>query len=487
MRSLSSAFSTFFCFLFLGISYLLVVPVNAGPEEVNHVQAAWYIGEKPSRIFEKELRVTSFFPNSIRINDAEGYLQNLDCFSQRMDVPSSCQKREISGMTKEEVPLIKRSLIYPLIIGIAINQLPFEDKFLLARIASFLTCYLILGLSIILLYKSRFDLNILFIAITSSCIFLFTVVNPSSLEVSAATLFIAVLISFDRELRFKSVLFWAAFLLLATNRSLGSLWALIILTLYYVKTGKFPFLKTTILASFVITSSQYLLGNRNYPLSLTDEFQPPWNFYLEEAIRVFNGSGDWLVSIWGVLSWSELKLPLILVFLNLICSIFLLLRGTRKYTLQRSYLGISVACIYFIPFVLAVTFSKGWPGFWQGRYILPIFIAVILIGLGNSKYLLRTKLLSFSIFIALSSQIYMVLLTYARFNWGLYGTNTPIIANGNSFSTSQNSMFFLFFGLFLLCGLFQLNSLITDSRLYRDEENKERYPGSNKQQDHNIV
>ena len=455
MQKYWSQLTTFLGFLFLGIAYLTIVPVNAGPEEINHVQAAWYLSEKPTRIFSKELQVTSEFPNSIRISNPGGYLRNLDCFSQQMEIPSSCQVRTISGNSIETVPLIKRSLIYPMILGASMHNSSLEDKFLVARVTSFILCYVLLAAGLILLGKAKYNSNVLFVSVTSSMLFLFVVVNPSSLEISTAIFFTSIVLTFHREIRFRRTLFWTGFLLLSLNRSLGSLWALLIIFLYFSKTGRYIFPKSTFVLGGLTALIQYLMGNTNYPLSSNNEFQPPWNFYFEEAIRVFNGSGDWILSIWGVLSWSEIKLPLILVFLNFTCLIMLFTQVSRYDSKQKRFTAYSVVALFVFPFSIAVAFSRDWPGFWQGRYTLPLFLAVVIFGLSNLRVDYTYKLLGVTFLVAAFSQIYMALLTYARFNWGLYGTNTPIIANGNSFSFSQNISFFVFLILFISCVFIQ--------------------------------
>lgn len=439
----------FLSYLFLGLAYFTVVPTNAGPEEINHVQAAWYLTEGVSNFTNKELEVQATLPNSIRLENAEGYLENLDCFSQNISVPSSCQEREIIGSKSETIPLIKRSIVYPLLIGTSMRLVPIDDKYFVAKATSFCLCFLLLLWSFLLISKSNRSSTHLLLVITSTSTFFSTVVNPSSLEIFASIFFISVLLFANPNKKSFRLLFWFGFMLIAFNRSMGFVWVMFFLTLRYVVTKTHIFPKSTTVFSVIAVFTQLSFGNVNYPMSKDDAFNPPWNFYLEELLRVLNGSGEWIVSIWGTLSWSEIRMPLILVFVNLCSIVILFLRASSGRGWQRSFLIFSFLGFYVIAVLFSVAFSKSWPGFWQGRYSIPAFIGIGMFILYFGTLNKVIGLWRFCVLASVFSNLYMVLLTYARFNWGLYPTNTPIIINGNSFNPATNTMFFLMLALHL--------------------------------------
>lgn len=426
-------------FVSLATAYFVVTPPNAGPEEINHAQASWYLVENPSELFSKSSQITYTFPSELTISNAGGYLKNLACFSQQMSIPSSCQQLEVGKKVELTTPMLNRGNFYYLLIGLGEKLSLSSNVFQSGKIISFLLCLIIVALAILRLGNNLGSYAIYgpFLALTGTVVFFFSVINPNSFEIAAAFYFASSLLISTTE-KIPKIgsdfhLYVSAFLL-AISRSFGGVWIISLLGLSLLLFKTVPRLKPLLfIASFGIVINQ-LTGNRTYPLG---EWNPPWNFYLEESVRVFNGSGDWVTSLFGTLSWSEIRLPLILVFMLLLSYFFLFLSATQSLANQRIVLfGIFVG-LYLIPFSLSVVFAKNWPGWWQGRNGLPFFVGTLILLLGKEKKL-NLKYPAVLIFL---SNVYLLLLTFARFNWGLYGTNTPIIANGWSFDAGTTIAF----------------------------------------------
>ena len=429
----------------LSFCYLLIVPPNAGPEEINHAQGAWYLSGNPSEILAKKTEISFEFPSEITIVNPGGYLQNLACFSQKMEVPASCQKISTGSTKQLEVPMLNRSILYYLLIGFGERSSIIGNVYYAGKFTSFIICLSLVFIGLVRLYFNRIpnSLGAVFLSLTGTVYFFFSVINPSSLEFASTLYFVSSLIIANRVHNKSSLthlLFSAILLILA--RSLGGLWIIGFVAMVKLVSGSCRHHKLLTSMAVLGTFAQYLLGNRNYSLG---DFDPPWNFYLEELVRVFNGSGEWIVSYFGTLAWSEIRLPLILVFVLLISYISLILKVTSKNKNQREILFSLFLGIWLVPVLIAVAFSKDWPGYWQGRYSLPFLIGALIIIICYSQPL---DLRVYMVFLFLSNT-YLILLTFARFNWGLYGTNTPIIANGWSFSATISGAFFILFSAYV--------------------------------------
>jgi len=264
---------------------------------------------------------------------------------------------------------------------------------------------------------------------------------------------------FEKKGRNPNLHLFLSAILLILARSLGGVWILCFIFLIYRICGPISQMRTLVWLSILGTALQYWLGNKNYPLG-EGAWDPPWNFYLEEAVRVFNGSGDWLVSYFGTLSWSEIRLPLILIYVLLTSYIYLFVKATSQYQEQKQLLFFIFFGAWVLPFMLAVAFSKDWPGFWQGRYSLPFIMGIVIILVHRAEKFEY----KYPLFFLFLSNVYLILLTFARFNWGLYGTNTPIISNGWSFSPEITSSFITVFTIYFISTLYFMKSQLVERK-----------------------
>ena len=69
---------------------------------------------------------------------------------------------------------------------------------------------------------------------------------------------------------------------------------------------------------------------------------------------------------------------------------------------------------------------------WSGRYSLPYFVAIMTFAISfTSRAILSLYFLgTFNLFT-------MLIIAFWRYNWGLYSTNTPMIANGIQLPTER--------------------------------------------------
>jgi hypothetical protein len=313
----------FLSLILLGISYFAITPPNAGPDEVVHARSSWYLAENPSKVFAKEFMVRTEIPSELIIEDDTHEFDHTACFTQRADVRPSCQDLKTGSMIEKRFIIYYHSIPYYLIVGSAQHSLnPWLNAYESAKLASFLLCWLLISLSLWQLKKtypvSRFILFSLLLS--PSVIFLFSTVNPSSLELCAAVLFASALINHSHLGGTRLLV--ATGVLLSLSRPLGFLWVCIFLLYFRVTQGRFPIRIRQMVPMVLIFLIQVWLGY-NWPSPLKYK-NPDFEFYLEEAIREFNESGHWFAHFYGVLGAGEIKIPMLFLYFNVVASLILI-------------------------------------------------------------------------------------------------------------------------------------------------------------------
>ena len=453
----------------LSVAYLAIVPPNAGPDEIVHARSSWYLAENPSKIFSKEFIVTSELPGELRILDTTHEFDNTACFTQRNEVPPSCQNLEVQEEGIERYYIFYHSIPYYLFVGISQHaSRNYLDAYTSAKLASFTLCWLILlfALTRIRIKLIGSNLTLLFFLISSSSIFLLTVVNPSSFEIVSALYFASSILCIrDNYCKTSLAHFFLSATLLTLSRPLGFVWLMCIILFYQTIASKGPrtdhankaFAKS-VLPLAVLFVTQIWLGH-DWPSPLRYE-KANLEFYIEESIREFNESGHWYAHFFGVLGAGELKLPVLFVYFNILATLLLIKQSAsvEMRVRRRQYFVISLS-LFFVPAAIQLINSAAWPVWWQGRYLIPVFVGLILLHICSSERNLHGQIPYFKSIAVLgvASHAYMAILTFARFNWGLYPTSTPVIANGWSMSSASTLIFFSCFLIFLIISWVTLN------------------------------
>ena len=436
--------------LLIGISYFAITPPNAGPDEIVHARSSWYLSENPSKIFAKEFIVNSKIPSELLIKDDTHNFDHTACFTQRADIQPICQELSSGSFREKRFYIYYHSIPYYLLIGSAQHTFhPWLNAYESAKLTSFLLCWLLIILSLLALRKARPDSKLILFSmlLSPSCLFLFATVNPSSFEICAAILFVSTLISNSQARSYLPITF--AGTLLAASRPLGFIWVCIFILYFRVAWEKFPIKIRFMTPMAAVFLTQVWLGY-DWPSPLKYK-NPDLEFYLEEAIREFNESGHWFAHFYGVLGAGEIKIPILFLYFNVVASLILVkvsASDNRKRKL-RQYSVFSLG-LFFVPALVQLVNSASWPVWWQGRYSLPVFVGLMLLHISQSRIpYLRVFLLLGSL-----TQIYLLVISFARFNWGLYPTSTPIIANGWSLSQRASIVFFTSFTLYLVLTLY---------------------------------
>ena len=474
--------------LLLSFAYLIVSPPNSGPDEIMHARTAWYVSKNPSAIALKTFIVTEELPGALVIPNATHSFDHTACFTQRKDIPASCQNLSRQLKQTQTFYIYFHSVPYYIFIGTFQHMLAEHiNPFLTAKITSFVLCWIILFISFFRLRKvlPSFDPVSLFFLVSSSSLFLFGVVNPSSFEIVSAIYFAISIVSVWKSNSPRNSLhFYVSGLFLTLSRPLGFVWILCMILycqIFQKNIGKLVKVNQLFLRSLIFLVPFFLFQiwlGYDWPSPLRIP-RPTIVFYLEEAVREFNESGQWYAHLFGILGAGEIQLPTLFVYLNVVSTVFILkfFASSNRLEKNRQY-AVIVVCIFFVPAALQLVNSATWPVWWQGRYLIPVFVGLLILHL--AQFHREGGMDSFSRWGALLAIIthgYLAVITFARFNWGLYDTTTPIIANGWSANILLTSIFAICFCVFLLGAYKTLNAkrfLISVSKLLIDIIPKKR-------------
>lgn len=448
-RFVLKSYIGFLASLMLGFAYLAIVPPNAGPDEIVHARSSWYLFENPSKIFAKEFIVTSKIPGELVIPDESHEFDNTACFSQRADIPPTCQNLSAQPDQIQRFYIFYHSIPYYLLVGSVQHALsPWLNAYESGKIASFALSWVILFVSLISLNRSLPHLALLIftVLLTPSCIFLFSSINPSSFEICTAIYLVVTLLKLGQKASRKlDSNFLIAGALLCVSRPLGFIWLLVFLLYFRVMFGFFPIKQIVLLPFLILFIVQVWLG---YDWPSPVEFKNPnFEFYIEESVREFNESGHWFAHFFGILAAGEIKIPMLFLYLNFAAILILIMKSASSIQLirRRQYAVICLG-VYFVPAGIQIINSPTWPVWWQGRYTLPAFIGLLMMHFSKSQWMKFRHV----VFLALLTHSYLIILTFARFNWGIYPTATPIIVNGWSVSSISFALFLFFFLTYIL-------------------------------------
>lgn len=455
--------------LTLSIGYFAIVPPNAGPDEVVHARSSWYLYENPGKVFGKEFVVTAELPGELTISDTTHNFDHTACFTQQAQIQPKCQELKLNSDRSERFYIYYHSIPYYLFIGWAQHFLDGSmDAYSAAKLASFMLSWIVLFFAYRQIAKSAQNLSpILFsFLISASSIFLFSTVNPSSLEIVAAIYFASSILSLSSNpSKANKLHFTFSGVLLTLSRPLGFVW-LLCLILYFQSTTKTndslnpvsnEFGKLLLPLGFLFSFQVWVGHDWPSPLQYPN---PNIEFYFEEAIREFNESGHWYAHLFGILGAGEIKIPLLFLYLNFVAVLFLFKSTADQdlITRRRQYF-VLILSLFFVPAAIQLANSAVWPVWWQGRYLIPVFIGLAMIHLARdkSKFLESSNWARLIVILGITSQTYLAIITFSRFNWGLYPTTTPIISNGWSISQLSTLIFVTCTFLFLVISLWRVS------------------------------
>ena len=433
-------------FTLIACSFFLIVPPNAGSDELWSARVAWFLYENPKTLFSKSEISTYEFPGSLTIpNEKIGEGIPYPCFFENNLVPSSCQiLQDDKNVSVGQFDRVFRSAPFYFFVGWAMHVSPIYNSYWSGKLAALLINCVLLFLSMLLMKRSGLHTDKIVQSFTISALPILTfslgTISPIAFEVSCAYLFMSVLyyclkkIQNFRYLHYSSALLSFSALLLSLSRPLGAIWGLMILLFMSIMLSRHKliiinastFLLLGLLIQTQIDNYTFRFGNGNQYL-----ISPNLEFYFEESIRVVLNSGNWIKQIFGLWTYAGApELPAIFMLVSFVSTIFIfyweILSSAKRTALSMlTFIG-----MFGVPFLFSLLFAHQWPMWWSGRYQMPLLFPLLFLLTTRIAQNRRTILYFTSVFV---SVVYLVVV-FARFNWGLYPNGTPVMINKPSFS-----------------------------------------------------
>jgi hypothetical protein len=444
---------------FAALGFWLVSPANSGSDENWYAQNSWYLSENIGSILDKSQMTQYTFPNNLVINGSSINRTNLvPCWWDDLTIQSSCQIMDESNSTiTVNFDRVSRAPFYQLLIGNAMHYPYWKNNYETGRLVSFLVSILIIALAIrnISISDYRGATPFIITVLTPSWYFLSSGINPISHEISLGILLASFLVRLEsnrHSLKLNSQII-IVLILFGYSRPLAPIWAFFIILFYRILFGNNSVAKYLLFISMAVFISQFKIDSGTWRYgdgSPAPYIKPSLEFYVEELIRTLINLGNWIWQSFGNFRLgSSIEIPLIILLVYII-TFWNYTAQIAKDLNKKTLIISSLLIAYFvIPICLHLFKSNRWPGWWSGRYQMPLFFALVLLLLIKNHKNNKFGFLAVTFFtVGFSS-----LLNFARWNWGLFPTYTPIISNGWSMSLSITILYFLSLLFFLLSAM----------------------------------
>lgn len=453
-------------FIFITAAFAVITPPNGGPDELHHARSAWYLFENPEKIFDNQNFVEYPFPKSLLIDqDSEKGLK--PCLPQSQATTLHCWNSPENKWAEARAMILYYSPLYYITIGFFQHLSVFDNPVQDGRLGNQILVLALVGAAFYLLQRSLNSKSMLSLCwvLTPPVVFLGSVISPSSFEIASLLLVLSYVISI-RKNTFVDRDFYPVLLLsqivCVMSRPISFIWLLLAMLLICRPTTlRFALIHGVIPVAIGLMVN-LSLNNRSWSLNPNSKFSVSSEFYIEETIRVILNSGNWIFTIIGHLGWTEISMPLILIFMNISVVVYVYTRYWMPEYSKCQQILIFSAGIFIVPLLVSIPYAANWPMWWSGRYSLPFFVAFFTFTLKDltSGHLTMFRLGTLNLLV-------MLVLTFWRYNWGLYPTNTPIIANGVQLPMTR-ILLFLLITIFWVGVFFCINRKLTETRISVD-------------------
>ena len=432
-------------FLFLiTLGFLISSPLSAGPDEPEHQSTAWYYihHAKPVTTYHQ---LISGIPSQLIVPP---------CFASDSSLSAKCQLQEQNE--SRELGSFKINNYPPLpywIVGIGqlvIQDIDAELMSFGGRLFLMFACFLLLIGSFRLLSKSG-NGNLFFLVFLSCspmALFLAATANPSGLEITASLAFASALIHYVNLPNTRSIMFiFLTGTILAMSRPISFLW-LSVITIFFIffalndrsRNDKLRvILAVTPGISFGIYWRLVHPTFLDWPGYVPEKVDNQALYLIESFLRSINLIPTRLEQSWGILGWLDTHPLQIVWFLVVVFwSWFLLSTLADSFSRMVRPLIFVFSTLILIS-ILEASANQQWPEWWQGRYQIPVFGALLLLMLKLVK--VKFGLSGYMLFImTILFNSYMLVLNFARYNWGVQN-GLPVNVLDNSFSMPRISLF----------------------------------------------
>ena len=284
--------------------------------------------------------------------------------------------------------------IYYWVVGTAAEPFSGAHALYAMRAASALLCALVIAVAVGCLttwVRGPWAYVGMLVGLTPTLLYTTTVVAPNGLEMAAGLCLWTSLLGLgtgEPDLRRERQLLTAAALgvvLLAGLRSLGPVLVVLVLVCVVALRGFRPLLEvvgrhrllvgTTVVLAVATTAGVFLWNQGNVAFehgALNDDVDPSWT----QALRW----PTWILSSIGAFPYRDQPAPLAVHALVLLVMVALLVLAVRRGdgTERRAVVLAAVMCLA-VPSVLVALTLQERGGVWQGRYLLPFMVGVVVL------------------------------------------------------------------------------------------------------------
>lgn len=405
-------------------------PLGAGPDEPRHLQTAWEQTESLAKLNpDRFVQDGSLWPVDPNMP------WDSPCFAFDPGANAGCAYRH-AGQPTSEVVIFDYPPPYYWFVGLFERAFPYSTYVSsgeVARIASLLLNVLVLVFVAINLSRlTRLWGLALAVVLPPAALFQMVVVNASGYEISTALLFT---VTYVRARKASSpspgwrtaILIPAiAGMLLATSRPLGAIWLFVIWVSTEALIGirRRHWLNSSVatpLLGILAGFAWLALNPPRHPISV-DGFQgvPGVSDYLQWSLSSLSQLPRRLMDMFTLLGWNDTAPPDIIPFVLVVLWVSFLAIATWIRLLPLGFTLIAVLATAIIPTVIEVVGWADYPQWWQGRYTLPVVVALLALAALSSLPVLSSLLATIAWFQFAAIGI-MVVQNALRYAYGLNG------------------------------------------------------------------
>jgi len=421
----------------LSVGMLVSSPHSAGPDEYVHQATAYY-------------DIRHFPPTTATLTDVSvpNAIGAPPCFAFRPEITKNCMdSQNLEEGNYVTVGILNYPPLFYWLVGsgqLAFSNFAFSEQAIGGRLVALLACLAMVFIGLRRLSKS--DLNFLipvaYICMTPMALFLFATANPSGFEIAAMFLFVTELLLFVKNrvsgapVYKKYLPLMLATLLACSARPSTFFWVFFVvasftwfhranLTLVNIK-GIFA----SCLPGVAVGAIYFSTHRSTYKLPnyIPDESRSSLHVFLTTFIDSVGATFERLTQAYGQLGWLDTVPPTVLLMSLLILWSLWLNESILSNARIRNNFLFTFGVLIVIIAVIEYSVARSWPHFWQGRYQLPVFMAVIMIFSSFAGQKIQNQM-GVIVLVSTLGNIYMVALNYFRYTTGV-ADGFPITLRG---------------------------------------------------------
>jgi hypothetical protein len=414
------------------------------PDEIIHAQTAWGKTQTSPTTLLQLINQPISIPESL-VNE------KIWCFQQNSQSDSGCYfSAEIpnSKIVTTNYGNINYPPIYYYIIGLGERIGDLVSGFSVLIVGRLFSLFLNLSLIFVVFYraKNRNNLNLWSIPAVffPMSYFLMAGINPNGFEITSLLLYTYFLrfeyidrIATELAKKSDTTLLIFLGLVACSARPITFVWLAIVTLFAYLDFSLHNGFNLKFLVRIGLISLPGIVLGVLWKLNAVVAVLPTvvqldtLNDVIRLAIHILSMLPLRTTQMFGVLGWLDTRAPLVvyqIIFVLLVLVTWKILKTKNRKSLI--IWGIFILTITLVPVIIEIPQWTYWPGFWQGRYTLPMFSSLLFILLGGIREI-DFKLVKILGLICMISSALFVYLNFLRYAYGLTLDGFPIRFGSN--------------------------------------------------------